>query len=157
MRRIVVPCMVLVASSLFAQGSVDMLKGSSDAGQRAFDQRISPAAKASQAVLVLTEVDVAPVYPGGVDALDKALYLGCDTSEVSTSEECNDDFHYTVRFIVEPDGTATHAEVIGVMHCPILVSSTICGVGQLQRFRPGMVKGAPVRTRMERGFRYTAQ
>ncbi len=151
------PCMVLVASSLFAQGSVDALKGSSDAGQRAFDQRISPAAKASQAVLVMTEVDVAPVYPGGVDALDKALLLGCDTNEAGTGADRNDDFHYTVRFIVEPDGTATHAEVIGVMHCPILVSSTICGVGQLKRFRPGMVKGVPVRTRMERGFRYTAQ
>jgi hypothetical protein len=33
----------------------------------------------------------------------------------------------------------------------------LCRVGQLQRFSPGILKGAPVRIRLEMGFSYTAE
>ena len=157
MRVFVMTGMMCFASALCAQSSVDMLKGSSDAGQRAFDQRIAPAAGSSQTIHTESEVEVTPLYPGGMEALNKALLSGCDTSQASSGTDCNEDFRYTVRFVVERDGTVTNPEVIGAVDCPILVNSTVCRVSQLQRFRPGTINGAPVRTRLELGSRYTTQ
>jgi hypothetical protein len=157
MRMFLIGCMLWAGSHSMAQGSLDMLKEGSDAGQRAYDQRVAPTRSTVGAVYAPGQVDVAPTYPGGADALNKALMTGCDTSLASTGADCNEDLHYRVRFVVETDGTVSEAEVLGAATCPVLSASMLCRVGQLQRFSPGTLKGGPVRVRLEMGFSFTAE
>ena len=157
MRMFLIGCIVWSGSTSTAQSSLDLLKGGSDAGQRAYDQRVAPTRASIRAVYGPGDVDVAPTYPGGADALNKALMTGCDTSLASTGADCNEDLHYRVRFVVETDGTVSEAEVLGAATCPVLSASMLCRVNGLQRFSPGILKGAPVRVRLEMGFSYSAE
>jgi len=157
MRMILIGFMLWAGSHSMAQGSLDMLKEGSDAGQQAYDQRVAPTRASVRAVYGPGQVDVAPTYPGGADSLNKALMTGCDTSLASTGADCNEDLHYRVRFVVETDGTVSEAEVLGASTCPVLSASMLCRVGKLQRFSPGMLKGGPVRVRLEMGFSFTAE
>ena len=157
MRLFMIGCIVLGGSHSMAQGSLDMLKGGSDAGQRAYDQRVAPTRTSVRTVYAPGQVDVAPTYPGGAEALNKALMTGCDTSQASTGADCNEDLHYRVRFVVETDGTVSEAEVLGAATCPVLSASMLCRVNGFQRFSPGILKGAPVRVRLEMGFSYSAE
>lgn len=157
MRLFLIGCMLWAGSHSMAQGSLDMLKGGSDAGQRAYDKRVAPTRTSVRTVYAPGQVDVAPTYPGGAEALNKAMMKGCDTNLASTGADCNEDLHYRVRFVVEIDGTVSEAEVLGAATCPVLSASMLCRVNGLQRFSPGILKGAPVRVRLEMGFSYSAE
>ena len=141
-------------TGLVAQSSVPELGRASDQGQKSYERSIGGRGVDPQRIYRSSEVDVPPVYPGGSDPLLQALSLSCDTAMGATAEECDSSFTFRVRFIVDVDGRATHPEVVGADHCPVIVASTRCAVQRLQRFAPARSNGSPVRTRMEVPMRY---
>lgn len=147
---------LVVTLSTMAQPQLDTLRKASDAGQQAFERAIGGDRRGMDRYRIHpdTAVDVLPQYPGGAERLALALITGGDTSLLSSGTDCLLSERFTVRFIVGADGSATHAQVIGVGDCPVLEVSVRSSVQRLERFSPGLKNGVPVRVRMEVPLRY---
>lgn len=148
--------MVCVTCGSFAQEPLKPLHNASDAGQKVFERRIGTNGGAVERTRILPDsmVEVLPHYPGGADSLWAALIAGGDTSLISDGADCIRSERFTVRFIVNTDGTATHTQVIGLVNCPVLEASMRKAVRQLQHFIPGRQNGSPVRVRMDVPMRF---
>ena len=134
--------------SVCAQGSVDALKDATDQGQRTMD-RLRPSARPNPNFIHdAALVQRAPRYPGGDEALRVDLSLGCDTTLAHLGRSCTETVTFTLRFVVEYDGRATHAEVLDAAGCPGLDDLVWCRMRALKRFEPGLLEGGPVRSRV---------
>jgi len=100
-----------------------------------------------------TDVDEAPVFPGGSEAMQHyfATVEGCDDGPVNAA--CGKDLKVLVWFIVEHDGSVQEAW-IDRGGCDELQLKTICAVLQMPTWTPGRRKGETVRTRVRIPVQY---
>jgi hypothetical protein len=144
--------MMCFAISL-AQESVPVLRGSSDASQRVFEQRISrPVPSIDTTVFDLVDVDRVPMFPGGETALFEQLKNDPNCS--LEKHDCTGTSEVEVSFVVERNGSVTHP-LIEKGACPELERFALCAITGLSAFTPGRYSDRTVRTRMRLPLRYS--
>lgn len=137
-----VATLLFVSGSMFAQTPPALAK-SADAAQRIFDQvsRQQP----DTAVFNLADVDVAPVYPGGEQAMYAFLQQELEYPDEGGDGALSGKVY--VAFIVDRDGRVTQVRSAKGAH-PTLDAEAERAVRAMPPWQPGMRKGAAVRTRM---------
>jgi hypothetical protein len=136
-----------------AQESVPVLRGSSDASQRVFEQRISrPDPGMDTTVFDLVDVDRVPMFPGGETALFEQFRNDPNCS--LEKQACTGTSEIEVSFVVERNGSVSHP-LIERGTCPELERFALCAITGLTAFTPGRVSDRTVRTRMRIPLRYS--
>ena len=87
---------------------------------------------------VFTTVDQMPSFPGGKNALNK--YIRKNLRYPAKSMKKAMEGKVVVRFIVEPDGSLTNAEVIRSMS-PECDKAALNAIEKMPKWDPGMEKG----------------
>lgn len=89
-------------------------------------------------------VEVQPEYPGGQSALMKYL---CDNIKYPARAQKNKkQGRVIVQFVVEKSGEPSHFKLVRAVD-PDLDAEALRVVKSIQKFKPGMQKGKPVRVR----------
>ncbi len=147
---------MMCSSFVWTQESVPALRGSSDAGQRVFEQRIArPVPGQDTTVMDVADVATAPTFPGGETALFERL-ASAPSCLPENDHDCIRTSEVEVSFVVERNGKVTrpHIENGG---CPALERYALCAVLGLPAFTAGLYNDRTVRTRMRIPLRYAQQ
>lgn len=144
-RSFLVLFVIAAVMDMSAQNSVDRLRGSSDAAQRVFDQRVAKPEVKDTVVYTVESVDSLPVYPGGTQALYR-LISGKRACAISSAEDCPVS-KAMVAFTVERDGRVSDLAVENEV-CEALRSYALCSYAGMDNWTPALKNGRTVRCRM---------
>lgn len=136
-----------------AQSSLDLLKGSSDAGQQVFDQRSGGSASLdTNQVYPASAVSERPLYPGSEAALLRSLTTAEGCGSGTRDGACMSTL-VIVRFVVERDGTTSDHKAVNE-DCPFLRTTALCAMQNMSTWTPGKLNGKAVRVQMQIPVRY---
>jgi len=140
--------------SLSAQSSVEGLGRASDAGQQVFEQRQGTAPTENRGkVFKRGQVDEKPSYPGGEAALQDHLLNAEGCGVLPRMEDCFGSSNMNFDFVVNVDGSVGDVE-FAKEGCPVLQPVVLCTLRGLEKWKPGMLNGKPVRVRLHQTVKF---
>lgn len=142
MRSLITAGLLVLAGSMFAQ-TPPALGKSADAGQRLFDQGFKQ--QPDTAVLDLAEVEVAPIFPGGEQAM--YAYLQEEIKYPGAGGDGALSGRVYVSFVIDRNGRVGQVRTVRGAH-PLLDAEAERAVRAMPQWQPGMRKGTTVNTRM---------
>lgn len=93
---------------------------------------------------IYQKVEVMPEFPGGNSAL--FLFLATNVKYPTISQENGIQGRVIVSFVIDKDGSITDIEVVRSID-PILDKEAIRVIKIMPKWKPGMIKGKPVRVK----------
>ncbi len=96
---------------------------------------------------VYYKTDVKPEYPGGEAALSR--FIGENVSYPQEAIDQNAEGTSVVSFVIDEKGMVTKPMTAGAMAGHGLDDEAIKAVSKMPAWKPGMVKGKPVKTRLQ--------
>ncbi len=154
MFRSVALALILAPTIVLGQSSVDILKGNSDKAQKVFDARANEDVRSDTGrVYDLRSVDVKPIYPGGEEALVDHLLEPATCGKLPPMESCIGSSKIIFDLVVNTDGSVSNVEFMKE-GCTVLHSRVLCATQGLSQWKPALLNGVPVRTRLRRKVKF---
>lgn len=154
MFRTLVMLIGVLPLALIAQSSVEGLGGASDVGQQVFEHPNGAAPMENRGKIYKRgQVDEKPSYPGGEAALRDHLLNAEGCGVLPRMEDCFGTSKMNFEYVVNVDGTVGDVE-FSKEGCPVLQSLVLCTLRGLEKWKPGMVNGKPVRVRLQQAVKF---
>lgn len=154
MFRSVALALILTPAIVIGQSSVDILKGNSDKAQQVYDARKNEGARSDTGrIYDLRSVDVKPTYPGGEKVLKDHLLEPATCGKLPPMESCFGSSKIIFDLVVNTDGSVSDVEFMKE-GCTVLHSRVLCATHGLSKWKPALLNGVPVRTRLRRSVKF---